>query len=193
MAEGEVPIIDVSEFLGLDGTDLEEDAQLQAEAQAQFKLWFEPILARKKANQDKASMAVDEANGPKRSEPDPDAPDPKRRAGEGLEDGAVVQTVLPGNATTPASSDTAPTATATTTGSGDTGGCATPLQATPQKPKFQTEAAWKAAERKEKSDAMEAQLELDSTTAAVARATAVAAEFAAAASGNDIDEDLKDM
>ena len=40
---------------------------------------------------------------------------------------------------------------------------------------------------------MEAQLELDSTTAAVARATAVAAEIAAAASGNDIDEDLKDL
>ena len=39
---------------------------------------------------------------------------------------------------------------------------------------------------------MEAQLELDSTTAAVARATAVVAEIAAAAGGNDMDEDRKD-
>ena len=128
-------------------------------------------------------MAADEANGPKHPAPDPDAPDPKRRAGEGLADGALVQTILPGNATTPA--------TGSTTGSGGTGGCATPLQATPQKPMYQNEAARKAAERKAKSDAMEAQLELDSTSGAVARATSVAAEIAAAADGNDMDEDLK--
>ena len=40
---------------------------------------------------------------------------------------------------------------------------------------------------------MEAQLEVDSTTAAIARKTAVAVEIAAAADGNDMDNDLKDM
>ena len=66
-----------------------------------------------------------------------------------------------------------------------------PLQATPQKPMYQNEAARKAAERKTKSDVMEAKLELDSTAAAVARATSVAAEIAAAADSNDMDDDLK--
>ena len=48
----------------------------------------------------------------------------------------------------------------------------------------------KAAERKEKSDAMEAQLELESINAAIARATAVAVEVT---DGNDMGKDLENM
>ena len=49
LAEGEVPIIDVSTFLELDGADPEEDERTRTEAQEQFTLWFAPILAKKKS------------------------------------------------------------------------------------------------------------------------------------------------
>jgi hypothetical protein len=196
LVEGEVPIIDVSAFLELDGTDPEEDKRLQTEAQDQFMLWFAPILARKKAQQDQAKMAVDATNGLKRDDVDPDLPDPKRRAGEAPAGSTEVQTVLPGTPTAPAPTDSAPAppaaphVTTATASGGSTGGSATPLQTTPQKPQYQTEAARKAADRKQKLDALEAKIESESSDAAVARAVAVNLEIAAQAT--DTNPDLMD-
>ena len=178
LAEGEVPVIDVSSFLGLDGSDPEADERKRVEVNEAFSLFIAPLLAERNARKDLAKMAVDTANGTEHPAPDPDLPDPKRRAGE-APDGSQGQTVLPGGATPLVPTDAAaalpafPPGAAASASSGGTGGSASPLQATPQKPKPQSEAARKAADRKEKLDALEAEIEAQSNNAAVARALAV--------------------
>ena len=199
LAEGEVPTIDVSTFLELDGTNPEEDERTRTEAQEGFMQWFAPLLAKKKARQDLAKMAIDQANGTDHHPaPDPDLPDPKRRAGEAPA-GSEGQTILPGNPAPLVPTDAAPAlpaappAAAATASGGSTGGSATPLQTTPQKPQHQSEAARKAAERKQKLDALEAKIEAESCDAAVARAVAVnkaIAEQAADADSDQMDADL---
>ena len=199
LAEGEVPIIDVSTFLELDGADPEEDERTRTEAQEQFMLWFAPILAKKKARQDLAKMAIDQANGPSHPAPDPDLPDPKRRAGEAPAGSTEGHTVLPGTPAPLVPTDSAPAppaappAAAATASGGSTGGSATPLQTTPQKPQHQSEAARKAADRKQKLDALEAKIEAESSNAAVTRAVAVNKAIAAQAAdtiSDQMDADL---
>ena len=201
MLEGQETLLGICSFLELDEVDSAEAEtirQTQITAMAQFKATMAPIVAIKKARDEKQSMAVDEANHPKREAEDvasPDEQNPKRRAGQSPPENGAVQTVVPTKAAEAAPSQTAPPAPTTTAASSSKDGGSPPLQASPNAvPKESLQ----AAARKAKSEAMFAELELQSSNAAASAAAAAHAVAqrklsAAVLAGGEEDDDVKDL
>ena len=183
----------------VDSEEAEAIKQAQAIAMASIKAAYQPLLAIKKAKQDKRDMAVDDSSHPKREIEDAATPDdqnpqgPKRRAGQRSPENGGAQTVI---ATTPAEklpTQTAPPPPSNTAASSSKDGGQPPPQASPNGAHKEGS---KAAARKAESDAMLAELELQASTAAAERATAaasiVSAQVAAVPAGEE-DDDIKNL
>ena len=199
MLEGQETLLDISSFLELDEADSAEAEtirQTQITAMAQFKATMAPIVAIKKARDEKQSMAVDEANHPKREAEDvasPDEQNPKRRAGQSPPENGAVQTVVPTKPAEAAPSQTAPPAPTTTAASSSKDGGPPPPQTSPHRV---SKESLQAAARKAESDALYAELESETSDAAIAKSTAaalaVSKKMAEVPAGGDEDDDSKD-
>ena len=148
---------------------------------ASIKATYQPLLAIKKAKQDKRDMAVDDSSHPKReiedaaTLDDQNPQDPKRRAGQRSPENGGAQTVITTAPSEKLPTQTAPPPPSNTAARSSKDGGQPPPQASPNG--AQKEGS-KAAARKAESDAMLAELELQASTGGSSALAAATAEGA---------------